>query len=457
MSTRNGKALLATALVLAAWPCIAGDVLLGSILEEPGSAGLGFLIRAESSPYVDGGTRTDLLPLYLYEGERFFLRSTQGGVRLWNDDSQGFEAFVERRLEGFPEDTRPASLEGMDVANTGADFGVRYYIREGGSTWDFSLRHDIAGLSHGSEFRSSWGHRIQGRRWTLQPVVTLAWRSIDLNDYYFGVAPDEATVARPAWEASAGWNATAALYGKYRVFSNWDLIGGLTATRLSDGITDSPIVDGRWHWGALAGFSYDFGNGATEWDDKDTPVYVKVFYGRDSAEGCHLARIMTFACTSLNRDTPTAIAGVHFGRPFVTGLNGWPLDLVGYAGVLRHDARGHQPDSWQIDAYMKAYYYGFPWRHRVTTRIGFGFGLSYSERVPYAEEQSLIERGRNTSKLLNYLDPSIDINIGELFRRRDLYLGLGVSHRSGIFASSEMLGTVDGGSNYIYAYLEGPL
>ena len=34
------------------------------------------------------------------------------------------------------------------------------------------------------------------------------------------------------------------------------------------------------------------------------------------------------------------------------------------------------------------------------------------------------------------------------------YFGLGISHRSGIFASSRLLGSVNGGSNYIYAYLE---
>ncbi len=32
--------------------------------------------------------------------------------------------------------------------------------------------------------------------------------------------------------------------------------------------------------------------------------------------------------------------------------------------------------------------------------------------------------------------------------------GLGISHRSGIFASSRLLGSVNGGSNYIYAYVE---
>ena len=37
---------------------------------------------------------------------------------------------------------------------------------------------------------------------------------------------------------------------------------------------------------------------------------------------------------------------------------------------------------------------------------------------------------------------------------RETYLGLGVSHRSGIFGSSQLLGNVNGGSNYLYGYLE---
>ena len=437
-------------------PCWAEDAHLGSILQEPGSAGLGFLIRTTPSPYAGAGSRNALLPLYLYEGERFFLRSTQAGMKLWNDDSQGVELFVERRLEGFPEDEQPLSLEGMDVANTGADLGARYFLRNDRSIWDVTLRRDVSSTSGGTEFRTSYGYRFGESRWALQPVVTLAWRDRDLNDYYYGVAASEQTPGRPEYEARSGWNATMALFGRYRVFSDWELIGGLSATRLSGAISDSPVVDRQWLWGATAGLAYDFGNGTTRWHADDTPVYVKLLYGRDSAEGCHLARIMTFKCTSLNSETPTDIVGVHFGRPFVSGLRGWPLDFVGYVGVLRHKERGFQPDVWRVDAYMKAYYYGFPWRDRVTTRVGFGFGLSYADAVPYAEAQSLAARERNSSRLLNYLDPTIDINLGDLFgdRNRELYLGLGVSHRSGIFGSSQMLGTVNGGSNYIYVYLE---
>jgi outer membrane protein len=435
----------------------AQDALMGTVLEEPGSAGLGFVMRAESSPYRDGGTREDFLPLYMYEGERFFLRTNEAGVRVWRDDTMGVEAFVERRLEGFPEDEEPVSLDGMEVRNTGVDLGARFYRRQGASRWDLSVRQDIAGLSHGTEVRAGYSYTVQAERWRLQPVALLSWRSADLNDYYYGVGALEQREDRPAYDAGDGWNATLALYGQYRIFSHWSLVGGAYVTRLSSQIRNSPVVDDDLQWGVMAGAAYDFGNGQVRWDEDTAPTYVKVFYGRDSGDGCHLVRIMTFQCLSLNSDDPTDIAGVHVGRPFVSRLNGWPLDLIGYVGLLRHDEKGYQPDSWQIDAYMKGFWYGFPWSHRLTTRVGFGIGVSYAERVPYTEVTTQAERERNTSKLLNYLEPSIDVSVGDLFgnpRWHDVYFGFAVSHRSGIFASSELLGTVDGGSNYIYAYLE---
>lgn len=449
--------MVLVALMGMAGPARAQDALMGTVLEEPGSAGLGFVIRAESSPYRDGGTREDFLPLYMYEGERFFLRTNEAGVRVWRDDTMGVEAFVERRLEGFPEDEQPLSLEGMEVRNTGVDLGARFYHQQGASRWDLSVRQDIAGLSHGTEVRAGYSYTVQAERWRLQPVALLSWRSADLNDYYYGVAPLEQREDRPAYDAGDGVNATLALYGQYRVFSHWSLVGGAYVTKLSSQIRNSPVVDHDLQWGVMAGAAYDFGNGQVRWDEDTAPTYVKVFYGRDSGDGCHLVRIMTFQCVSLNDENPTDIYGVHVGRPFVSRLNGWSLDLIGYVGLLRHDEKGYQPDSWQIDAYMKGFWYGFPWSHRLTTRVGFGIGVSYAERVPYTEVTTQAQRERNTSKLLNYLEPSIDISVGDLFgnpRWHDVYFGFAVSHRSGIFASSELLGTVDGGSNYIYAYLE---
>ena len=459
---RHRLAFLCAAMLGAAAPALAQDAMLGNILEDPGSgaAGLGFLSRVESSPYRGADARVDLMPLYLYEGERFFLRSNMAGVRVTGDHAAGLELFVERRLEGYPEDETPDVLEGMDTRNSEADVGARYYGERGAHHWDLSVRQDASNNSHGTELRAAYGYLWENDRWSLQPVLTAAWRSGDLNDYYYGVEAADVTPDRPAYKAGAGLNLTAALYARYRILHNWSLLGGVFVTQWSSEVGDSPLVDSRTQWGGMLGAAYDFGNGQVRWNKPHTPTYVRLFYGRDSDDGCHLVKIMTFQCVGLNDDDYTDIAGLHVGRPFVSGLNGWPLDLVGYAGIVRHLEKGRQQDAWQIDAYMKGYYYGFPWSHRVMTRIGLGFGLSYAERVPYTEVTSQAERERNTSKLLNYLDPSIDVSLGDIFgseRWHELYFGFGVSHRSGIFGSAQMLGTVDGGSNYIYAYVEAAL
>lgn len=77
--------------------------------------------------------------------------------------------------------------------------------------------------------------------------------------------------------------------------------------------------------------------------------------------------------------------------------------------------------------------------------------------MPYEEVVSQANRRRPTSRLLNYLDPSIDFSLGDALGRKDwaqTFVGVGVSHRSGIFASSKLLGRVNGGSNCIVGYLE---
>ena len=75
--------------------------------------------------------------------------------------------------------------------------------------------------------------------------------------------------------------------------------------------------------------------------------------------------------------------------------------------------------------------------------------------MPYTEVTS--QKGKTTSRLLSYLDPTIDISVGDVLGVRSLketYIGFGVSHRSGVFGASRLLGNVSGGSNYIYTYVE---
>lgn len=427
---------------------------LTSIIATPGGGGMGFANRLESSPYRGGGTRNDLVPLYLYEGEYAYLHGYRAGLKLYDGDDNRFDVFIAHRFEGFPSDTIPSSLTGMTARSPGADFGVSYQ-RSGpwGAVYSEYL-HDFTGASAGNELRLGYNYEWKGERWRLRPNLMFAARDAKLNNYFYGVQPGEAGAIRPAYQPGSGVNGQIGLYGAYALTERWRLLGGISATRWASGVRNSPIVDNRVQTSTVIGLMYDVSpEHAIEPDNN--PLIVKLMVGK--ATNCNLASVMEFTCASTKTIDKTGISAIHVGRPFIKQLNGWPLDVVGYVGLLRHDERGLQANSWQVDAYMKAFYYGFPWSEHVRTRLGFGVGVSYAQKVPFVEQRDQTIRGRNSSKLLNYLDPSIDVSVGDLFgvrKLRETYLGVGVSHRSGIFGTSQMLSNVNGGSNYLYSYLE---
>lgn len=429
-------------------------IVAAAIPAATGSAGLGFAMRAENSIYRGAGTRNDLVPLYIYEGKRVFLEAYRVGLKLAETPDSRFDIFLGYRFEGFPYDRIPASLAGMANRGSAVDVGVGYQSRQSwGTLFGEALRASADG-ANGTEVRLGYRYDWAIGRLQLQPQISFAARDVALNNYYYGVRADEATAARPAYDPGSGVNTELGLAAAYRLSERWRLIAGLSAKRWSSGVRASPIVDNRNQLAAQLGVAYDFSPDHKAWPE-GRPLIVKALYGKSS--DCDVAQVMLLRCTSTNTVDQTRITALEVGRPFIERLNGWPLDFVGYVGLLHHDERGLQEDTWQANVYMKAYYYGFPWSERVRTRLGFGAGLSYANRVPYVELRDQVARGRSSSRLLNYLDPSIDISLGDLIgvkALRETYLGLGVAHRSGIFGTSRLLGNVNGGSNYIYSYLE---
>jgi MipA family protein len=427
------------------------------VLTTPASSGLGFIMRLAPSPYRDAGTKGDLSPLYLYEGDRVFLRSTRAGIKVVNRGANQFDVFVDKRVEGHPLKSRPASLAGMDVRTNATDAGVAWRFNTGQGELEAQYLRDVSSGHHGSEVRLGYGVDWQSGRLTLRPAVTLAWRDARLNDYYFGVRPSEATAARPAYSAGAGINTTLGLDATYALSRGWRVLGGVSATLLGSQITNSPVVSKRVLPSLYVGAAYDFGAPQKAPAGESTPVYVKALYGKSTEDGCHLAKILTARCFATASTNRTNIEGVQIGKPFAQTVGGWPFDLVGYVGLTRHDERGLQQNGLQADLFMKAYFHGFPWNHVVKTRAGLGAGLSLAQRPPYIETKTQDDRKEPASRLLNYLDPTLDVSVGDIIGVRslkDTYVGVGVSHRSGIFGSSRLLNNVKGGSNYIYSYVE---
>ncbi|CAM3531762.1 MipA/OmpV family protein [Polaromonas hydrogenivorans] len=433
---------------------------LTNILSVPGSAGLGVVTHFERSPYLEAGNRYDILPLYLYEGERFFLHANRGGAKLLNGDAQRVDLFVEQRLEGFPADRLPASLAGMATRDSGIDLGLSWRWRQPWGTLQAELLHDVGGFSKGSEARLGYTYDWRSGPWSLRPSLSVALRDARLNNYYYGVRDSEATPGRAAYAPGAGVNTSLGLFGSYDLSQRWRLLAGVSATVLDRKIKDSPIVQKRVLPGVYVGAAYDFGGHQREWAQDGSPTYFKLLYGKSTDDGCHLIKILTAQCLSTATVNPTSISAIQVGKPFLQNVNGWPLDFVGYAGLTSHNERGLQANGVQLDLFMKAFYSGFPWSNRVKTRLGMGVGVSLAQRAPYIEASSQAASGKPASRLLNYLDPTIDVSLGDLLGSRvlkDTFIGVGVSHRSGIFGSSRVLGNVNGGSNYLYTYVESAL
>ena len=147
------------------------------------------------------------MPLYLYEGERFFLHPTRAGLKLSDDGAHRVDLFLDYRFKGFPYGRIPATLAGMRARQSTTDLGASYAYR---ATWG-NLRakfvHDALNVNKGEELRLGYSYDWNSGRWHLRPSLTLMQRSARLNNYYYGVRANEATANRPEYMPGAGTGA----------------------------------------------------------------------------------------------------------------------------------------------------------------------------------------------------------------------------------------------------------
>jgi hypothetical protein len=77
-----------------------------------------------------------------------------------------------------------------------------------------------------------------------------------------------------------------------------------------------------------------------------------------------------------------------------------------------------------------------------------GMGVSLAQRAPHIEASSQAVSGKPASRMLDYLNPTIDVSLGDLLGShalKDTFIG---------FGASRLLGNVNGGSNYRYTCVE---
>jgi len=129
-----------------------------------------------------------------------------------------------------------------------------------------------------------------------------------------------------------------------------------------------------------------------------------------------------------------------------------PLDLYAKGGLAYFNEDTFS-DTMETTLYVKLYLNMDFFSNRL--RLGFGEGASYTSNILYVEKQEAESKQDNNSKILNYIDVSLDFDFGRLIRYEALYdthFGWALKHRSGIFG---LINNVEhGGSNYNTLYIE---
>ncbi len=130
-----------------------------------------------------------------------------------------------------------------------------------------------------------------------------------------------------------------------------------------------------------------------------------------------------------------------------------PFEIYIKSGFYRFLENGYQDDFFENTLYLKLYYNADFWGNRI--RLGAAEGASYAWGVPMVEQVEANENSDNNSHFLNYLEVSLDFDVGRLLHvtpLRDTYLGWTLKHRSGIYG---LINSVHrGGSNYNMLHIE---
>ena len=129
----------------------------------------------------------------------------------------------------------------------------------------------------------------------------------------------------------------------------------------------------------------------------------------------------------------------------------WDFELKG--SYYRYFENGYQDDINEILLYVKGYIKLDFLLNEV--RLGVGEGISYTGGIIYVEKIEAQAKHDNNSRILNYLEFTLDFDSGKLLHvnsLHNLYLGYALKHRSGIFGLYNEVRK--GGSNYNMFYIE---
>ena len=200
------------------------------------------------------------VPVINYEGDNFWFRGLGGGYYLWNDgtDQLSLTAYWSP-LYFKPGDSDNSQLRKLDKRKSTVMAGVSWMHHTQYGSLRTMLSGDTLDNSNGIVWDTAWVYRYTNGGLTLTPGIGVQWNSENQNQYYYGVSHHEsAKSGLRSYDPNSSWNPYLELSANYRFAVSWSVYGTARYTRLSDEITDSPMIDKSWTGLLSTGVTYTF-------------------------------------------------------------------------------------------------------------------------------------------------------------------------------------------------------
>ncbi len=401
----------------------------------PETWGLVFTLRSARLPYAtDDKTVNDILPfLFYYDDGRLFIDGLSIGYKAINNQQWQLSALGRYRFFDIPGEYQSESR------GNAFDFGAQLKYRFGPQfNMDLELMNDQHARYHANLVANYL--REEGN-WRFHPFARLRWKDARFNNHYYGLDVDT---------PGSGFDFSAGAEVRYNMYKNFYLVARASATVLDEKTYQSSTIDSRSESVAYLGVGFFNDKSKRAHTTLQARPYLRLAYGESTPSS--LGEILVFH--SEGDPYENRMTSLFYGYPISDELFDLPIAIYLTPGVVYHHPSEVQP---AFPEYVLAFkgYYTFKWPTRW--RFGFAEGLSYLTHMTYIEQQEMDKNNYRASQLMNYLDVSFDLNLGELFNSRsmqDWWFGYSIHHRSALYETSSMFGNIKGGSNYQTVYLQ---
>ena len=396
--------------------------------------GIGLANRSASIPYITEGTDKiiSLVPMMFYEGERFFVRGIGGGAYFYKNDQWRVSALMRMHFVDLPDDYQ------NKVQPNNMDYGLRarYFF----SGLFFADVEPLLDFDNMFSANLRFGIFHKGKRFMFNPYLEAKIKSTDYNSRYYGLTLEK---------VSTGVDYSLGIIADARVYRNLFLYGSAKITYLDKNASSAAYVKDKVKGEVYLGFG--FANDPTRPRREALSIRPYLRLSQGFATPNSFEQVVFF---NIKKDPyKNKLTSIFYGLPLTDHVFGIPLGLYITSGFVWHWASSVQKNAQEIVLAMKAYV-TIHWP--IRWRVGMAEGLSYINRITYIEQEVYDRKGYNPVHFLNYLDFSLDFNIGDIFsdKLKNIWIGYNVHHRSGIFEKSQQYGRVNVGSNYYSVYLQ---